>query len=74
MSDPVVASWLTAATSIQVEDKWYPVLGYELFDDIMCLENHSGQDITIVDASEFITHDEIKVEVNVQRMLDIMFD
>jgi hypothetical protein len=66
-------SALNAATSVKHDGTWYGVLGYSSKDDVLCLENHTGQDFTIVDASELIELHEIRVEINLQEALDLLF-
>ena len=61
------------ASSIRVNGVWHGVLGYSAKDDVMCLENYTGRDIVIVDASGNIQRDDIRVEVNLQEALDKLF-
>jgi hypothetical protein len=74
MNEYLKIHWLNIASSIRVGDCWYNVLGYDDEDDVICLENQTGNDITISSASESISLSDIKVEVNVAEALDILFD
>ena len=58
------------ATSIKYNGEWYPVLGYDHTDGIMCLENHQGDDIVL--NKRYIHHSEIRVEVDVKRLDEVL--
>lgn len=61
------------ASSVRVDGKWYNVLGYDINDDVVCLENYAGDDITIINASTSLNTCDVRVEVNLREALDLLF-
>lgn len=70
MIDPKVI--MINASSVRVDDTWHHVLGYDVTDDVLCLENYTGQDITVVNASTVIDREDVLVEINLQEALDFL--
>lgn len=58
---------LNEASFVQVDGTWYPVLGYDEFDDILCLENYRGDDRVIHDASLTIAYTDVRVSTPVTK-------
>ena len=61
------------ASSVRVDGRWYSVLGYDVTDDTVCLENHAGDDITITNCSTILYPSDVRVEVNLREALDLLF-
>ena len=58
---------LNKASSVRVTGfGWMPILGYDEADDTLCLENYTGDDITLSHASEILHIDNIRVHSNVE--------
>lgn len=60
---------LCDASSVGVGNMAYRVLGYDPTDDVLCLENFTGDDITVYNASTKISCSQIMVEVRVKELL-----
>ena len=57
---------LNKAAFVLINRVWYPVLGYDESDDVLCAEDHtSDQDWVITKASEHFNWLEVKVAVSV---------
>jgi hypothetical protein len=54
-----ITDLLNVASLVNWNKAWRPVLGYE--DDILCLENHTGEDYTITNASKWLKYWNIKI-------------
>ena len=57
---------LNAASEVQIDGSWYPVLGYDTSDDILCLDGQDWRDDLIIrEASKYVTHTEVMVSMKV---------
>lgn len=46
-------------------ERWYPVLGYDSYDDVLCVENYNGDDWEFAEASQVFSYKDFKIAVNV---------
>jgi hypothetical protein len=56
---------LCEAAFVELDGNWFPVLGYDPSDDVLCLENFCGNDYEIHNASKNILPQNVKVAVQV---------
>ena len=59
-----------SASSVRYKGEWYPVLGYDPGDGIMCLDNPTGDNIEI--NAVILNYFDIRVEVEVQNIHDVL--
>lgn len=61
-----ITELLCEASSVRVNDIWYPVLGYDEYDDVLCLDGcNMIPDVECHEASTKVAPEDIRVEVSV---------
>ena len=50
------------------EGRWFPILGYDEWDDVLCVENFNGPDWEFAEASQIFSYRDFKIAVEVTDM------